>query len=78
MRTGTVPLGLAAIVALGLAIGGAPADGAAAPPPRKADEQWLTALIIRSDALNRIHGLGKYAPGDPRSDALNRIHRLGS
>ena len=51
---------------------------------------WHTALMIRSDGLNRLYGLGDYAksPSSPtapawhtalmiRSDALNRLYGLG-
>jgi hypothetical protein len=40
---------------------------------------WFDALMVRSDALNRMYGLGEYAgTSDPRSEELNRIHGLGS
>jgi hypothetical protein len=51
---------------------------------------WYTALWIRSDALNRLYGLGEYAKSPSsapapagytalkiRSDALNRLYGLG-
>jgi hypothetical protein len=58
-----------------------PEDVPADAPP------WLLGLIARGDALNRLYGLGEYAPrckpGDDlpglkaRSEALNRKDGLG-
>ncbi len=48
---------------------------------------WMAGLLARSEALNRMHGLGDYAPRaaaadelrglDARSAALNRTYGLG-
>lgn len=55
------------------------------------DDQWLRALTIRSEALNRLYGLGDWATSSAhpntaespfmsalriRSEALNRIYGL--
>ena len=53
-------------------------------------EPWELGLIARSDGLDRLHGLGRYAPGGEcadvpdwfralvlRSDAMNRAGGLG-
>ena len=94
---GTVTVTAALAGAIGAPANAAPASkpsaphagvhlsGSAAPPA------WLSALTLRSDALNRRYGLGKYGlhPAgtvvEPawlmelrlRSAALNRAYRLG-
>jgi hypothetical protein len=84
---------LVTAAALTLATAAVFAGSAPAAPARAAggDDQWLEALTIRSEALNRIHGLGDAATtvaaarsSDEwlvalmiRSEALNRLHGLG-
>ena len=62
--------------------------GQAAAPPADGGEQWLQALELRSEALQRLHGLGEPAAGETtepawmralriRSEALNRLYGLG-
>jgi len=58
-------------------------------PPAVPDDAppWLAGLLARSEGLNRLYGLGEYAPrGKPgddlpglkaRSEALNRMYGLG-
>jgi hypothetical protein len=45
------------------------------------EPQWMQALELRSEALNRQHGLGEYSPAiralEARSQELNRIYGLG-
>jgi hypothetical protein len=42
-------------------------------------EEPQTALQARSEALNRMHGLGAYQPSlKDRSEALNRMYGLGA
>jgi hypothetical protein len=65
-------------------------EGAVAPGATD-DDQWLRALTIRSEALNRLYGLGEWATPSAqpntaespfmsairrRSEALNRIYGL--
>jgi len=42
---------------------------------RTPEPQWMTALRLRSEGLNRIHGLGEFAPtaGSGYKDAFERI-----
>jgi hypothetical protein len=64
---------------------------AAGAAPATDDDQWLRALTIRSEALNRLYGLGEWATASAhpntaeppfmsairiRSQALNRIYGL--
>lgn len=63
-----------ALPMLGATMGAAAGGGGSATP---GGDGWLRALMIRSDALNRIHGLGEYAKdADPRSAALNARYGL--
>jgi hypothetical protein len=55
----------------------------AAADPWGADQQsqWQTALTVRSEGLNKIHGLGEYAglrALELRSEALNMKYGLGA
>lgn len=66
------------IAALGAAlIVAVPAHGKGQP----AEPQWMQALEVRSQELNREHGLGQYDPAlralRLRSEALNRQYGLG-
>lgn len=67
------------IAALGAALVlSVPAAFGKAQPPAP---QWMQALEVRSEALNRQHGLGEYDPAiralEVRSQELNRVHQLG-
>ncbi len=99
--------GVVVTAALGVGIGMGQSGPAAGPGPIDIDpscvlgitaadmppgaEPWELGLAARSDALNREHGLGRYAPGGEcadvpswyralvlRSDDLNRQNRLGA
>ena len=86
------PPRLGATLALALAAVCILAGPARAVTPRATDDdQWLRALTIRSEALNRLHGLGEWATASAhpntaespfmsairiRSQALNRIYGL--
>ncbi len=86
------PPRLGATLALALAAVCILAGPARAVTPRATDDdQWLRALTIRSEALNRLYGLGEWATASAhpniaespfmsairiRSEALNRIYGL--
>ena len=84
-------VGVAASVGTGLAITGDRSADVPKPVALSVVEsgdapQWLRALTIRSDALNKKHGLGDYWDSTSRdwlpslmiqSDALNKKYGLG-
>jgi hypothetical protein len=67
------------IAAVGAALAvAAPASGKGQP----VEPQWMQALEVRSQELNRQHGLGEYSPAiralKLRSEALNHKYGLGA
>jgi hypothetical protein len=68
---------VAIVVAAAMVVAATPASGTG----HQVEPQWLQALEVRSQELNRQYGLGEYSPAiralKLRSEALNRQHGLG-
>ena len=81
--SGLLPRIAAVVVTAALLAGTAPAVSVSAPSVNQrtdaaqaAEPDWMRALRIRSEALNRIHGLAPMHALQIRGEALNRIHGL--